>query len=85
MSTRQERMEALLQEAFHPQVLGLKNVSHTHQGHAGAGLESHYIIQIQADELASLTRVMAHRRVLDALAPEFEAGLHSVVIQLSRG
>lgn len=81
--TRQERMEGTLRRAFSPSHLVIEDESHRHAGHAGARPEgeTHYRIIIHAPAFAGRSRLEVHRLVNQALAEEFENGLHALSIE----
>ncbi|MEM1036181.1 MAG: BolA family protein [Pseudomonadota bacterium] len=83
--TRLDRMHALLTQALEPTELEIKDDSHLHAGHAGARPEgeTHYTVRITAPSFKGQTRVAMQRAVMDALKPEFEAGLHALAIKAS--
>jgi BolA protein len=84
MSTRAERIQALLDGAFAAAEVTLQDDSHRHAGHAGArpGGETHYTLRLVSPSFAGLGRVARSRAVHDALAPEFAGGLHALSLQL---
>ena len=85
-SSRQDRITARLEQTFSPTTLTVRDVSAQHYGHAGwrEGGETHFEVEILADELTALGRVDAHRRINDALVDELEAGLHALQIKVLR-
>jgi stress-induced morphogen len=82
--TRAQRMEAVLQAAFAPASLEIVDESAKHAGHAGArpGGETHYQVTMVADTFEGLSRVDRQRRVNEALAAEFDGGLHALSLRL---
>jgi len=82
--SREARLTSLLNAALSPESLDVINESHLHQGHAGSpGTgESHYKIIIKASDLEGINRVAAHRLVNQAVAAEFESGLHALGIKI---
>lgn len=83
LTSRADRMKAVLAAAFSPEFLEIVDESQLHRGHAGAapGGETHYALTIRAAALAGLSRVARHRAVTDALAAEFASGLHALTIK----
>jgi BolA protein len=81
--TTQERITRTLTEAFRPVSLEVVDESDRHKGHAGArpGGESHFRIRITAEAFRGMNRVAMHRAVNEALAREFDAGLHALAIE----
>lgn len=83
--TRALRIETLLTQALAPKSLEIIDDSHKHAGHAGASPEgeTHYTVRIVSTAFEGLSRVAMQRAVMDALKPEFEAGLHALSIKAS--
>ena len=77
----QMRMEKVLSEAFSPSALAVRNDSARHAGHAGAGQESHFHVEIEAAAFTGKSRVERHRMVYAALEAEFEGGLHALQVK----
>jgi stress-induced morphogen len=84
MANRSERMAALLQQHFTPDLLRVADDSARHAGHAGAapGGETHYRILMVAAVFSGLSRIERSRRVHAVLGDEFAAGLHAVTLSL---
>lgn len=82
MSIKDE-MEARLRAAFAPSSLEILNESHLHAGHSGddGTGESHFRLHIRAEELASLSRVARHRRVLAALG-DIPSRIHALAMDI---
>lgn len=82
----QKRIENILQAQFTPSQLEVENMSHRHTHHktndSANKSESHYKVTIESTALNGLSRVAAHRKVMAALQPEFDAGLHSVELKV---
>lgn len=78
--TRYQRITDKLTAALQPTALELRDISHTHAGHAGAGIETHFTLKIESPRFAGLSRVQQHQLVNAALADEFESGLHALAI-----
>lgn len=79
-----QRIEKTLQENLRPTFLEVKNNSHLHAGHAGddGSGETHFLVNIAADELQGITKVQAHRRINNLLRDEFVKGLHALEIKV---
>ena len=79
-----QRIEKTLQENLKPKFLEVKNNSHLHAGHAGDNgtNETHFAIEIMAEEFVGLNKVSAHRRVNQLLKDEFNNGLHALEIKI---
>lgn len=84
MSTRAERIETTLRQAFAPTRLHIQDDSHRHAGHAGAqpGGETHYSVLMVANCFAGQSRVERARAVHAALADELSTGLHALALTL---
>lgn len=82
--SRAERIRALMTSRFAPQGLELTDDSALHAGHAGArpGGETHYTLAMTSAAFAGLNRVARSRLVNEALAGEFQAGLHALALKL---
>lgn len=79
---RQIRLEKLLRAAFPAAVFQLFDDSREHAGHAhGQSGETHYRLRIVDDSFRGESRVQSERRIFKAIKPEFDAGLHSFVIE----
>ena len=83
LTSRFDRIRDTLCSVFHPVVLELKDDSARHAGHSGASPEgeTHFILTIEADAFAGMSRVQMHRAVNGALKEEFDAGLHALMIK----
>lgn len=84
MSTRTDRIEALLRQHFTPELLRVIDDSARHAGHAGArpGGHTHYAVEMVAACFDGQNRVARSRAVHAVLAPEFEGGLHALALTL---
>jgi BolA family transcriptional regulator, general stress-responsive regulator len=84
-ASRLLRMETALRAAFSPTSLQIIDESDRHAGHAGAHPEgqTHYIVRMQAAAFAPLSRIERQRAVNRVLQPEFETGLHALVLELT--
>lgn len=76
--TRAERLGQLLDEALSPSQLDVVDESHQHS----AGRESHFNVLVVSAAFDGAGRVERHRRVHEALASEFSAGLHALTLTL---
>jgi BolA protein len=78
---RVERITALLNEAFAPSKLQVKDQSHLHAGHAGAqDGRGHYEVTIVAEAFANQRRLAQHRMIYDALGSLMETDIHALRI-----
>jgi BolA family transcriptional regulator, general stress-responsive regulator len=82
LTSRSERIRASLTARFAPTVLEVLDESGRHAGHAGAapGGETHFKVRIVAEAFRDMSRIARHRAVSDALASEFDTGLHALSI-----
>lgn len=82
-SQRADRMRAALALQFDDAIIQVRDDSMRHAGHAGArpGGETHYHVQVQWGGFAELGRLARHRLITDALAAEFDTGLHALTIE----
>ena len=81
--SREDRIAAALNEAFHPADVTVLDETHQHHGHSGwreAG-ETHYRVRVVSPAFAGVSRVARHRLVTDALTDEFSTGLHALAIE----
>jgi len=81
---RRTRLEALLRAAFRPHALTIEDDSARHAGHAGAapGGETHFTIHLVSESFAGLSRIARSRAVHTVVGPEFQTGLHALVLIL---
>lgn len=79
-----QRIEKILTENLQPEFLEVKNNSHLHAGHLGDNgtNETHFAIEIAADDLKGVSAVNAHRKINSLLKDEFVKGLHALEIQI---
>lgn len=86
MTTRQDRIRQTLTEVFAPETLEIIDESSRHANHAGRqGLpagETHYRVTMSAAGLAGQSRLARSRAVHEALADEFQSGLHALSLSL---
>ena len=82
--SRRDRLVRLLTARFRPAALAVEDDSARHAGHAGArpGGETHYTVLLVSDAFRGLGRVARHRAVNEAVATEFEGGLHALSLLL---
>lgn len=87
MTTRRERIVALLTHGLSPLQLDVTDDSARHAGHAGAreaaalggaGGETHFNVVVTSERFNGLGRVARHRLVQDLLSDEFQRGLHAL-------
>ena len=84
MSTRADRIEAVLREHLAPVLLRVNDDSAQHAGHAGArpGGETHYSVLAVSEAFAGQTRIARSRLVHGLLDGEFAGGLHALALTL---
>ena len=77
-------MEKALREQLSPVDFELFDESSRHAGHAGArpGGETHYRLRLVSAAFGGLSRVARQRLVYEALAAEFDTGLHALSLDL---
>lgn len=82
MSTdRVQTIEKMLQEAFSPSHLLVKDQSHLHEGHAGAKEgKGHFDVALVSEKFDGLNRIARHRLVYDALGEFMETDIHALRI-----
>ena len=87
LTNRRERIRSQLNETFAPSELDVVDDSSKHAGHAGASPEgeTHFTVRIVSQQFKGKTRVEIQRAVNQALAAEFESGLHALSIKASAG
>lgn len=64
-----------------PVSLAVIDESHHHAGHAGAGTESHFRLEIVAPGFAGKSTVARHRMIYSALGDLMQGGIHALTIQ----
>lgn len=78
---RVARIETLLNEAFSPERLLVKDQSHLHAGHEGArDGRGHFDVTIVAAAFAGKAPLARHRMVFDALGDMMETDIHALSI-----
>lgn len=74
--TRQNRIHNQLQETLKPEFLALENESHMHN--VPVGSETHFKVLVVSSQFQDQNRVARQRLVNQALASEFNSGLHAL-------
>jgi stress-induced morphogen len=84
MTSRADRIAAMLRQDFNPAELRVVDDSAQHAGHAGAapGGQTHYSVLLVAESFRGQSRVERSRAVHAALSGEFAAGLHALALTL---
>ena len=74
-----------LEEALSPTQIEVRDVSHTHAGHAGwrEGGETHFEVVMISDAFAGKSRVQQHQMVYKALGGRMGGELHALALQTS--
>ena len=82
MPSAAETIHAILATRFAPISLSVTDDSAKHAGHAGARAEgeTHFSVVIVSSAFEGLRPVARHRLIYDALAGQFQAGLHALAI-----
>ena len=87
-SSRAERIQAALTQAFSPDALEVHDDSAQHAGHSGAraGGQTHYSVLLVTAAFAGVNRVARARAVHSALQSEFgeaeAGGMHALALTL---
>ena len=81
---RVQLIEKILNEAFSPSELRIKDQSHLHAGHAGAreGL-GHFDVFIVSDAFKDVSRVRRHQMIYAALGDMMQTDIHALAIRAS--
>lgn len=78
------QVEELLRQRFAPTVLEVEDESYLHRGHAEAGAGKHLRVTIVSEQLASCSRIEAHRAVYEALGDLIPSAVHAVSLKVLR-
>lgn len=76
MSSRLERLQALLENQLQPSVLQVENESDKHS--VPPNSETHFKILVVSEAFIGKSRIERQRMVNEVLAEEFKAGLHAL-------
>ena len=84
LTGRTRRLHALLQDAFAPTFLELRDESHLHAGHNPDAAKggTHFRLTISSPVFTALGRVEQQRLVNNTLAAEFATGLHALSLKI---
>lgn len=84
MTTRAERIHAILAATFPPAEVAVQDDSHRHAGHAGARPEgeTHFSVRVVSPAFTGMNRVARSRAAHAALEAEFQGGLHALALRL---
>lgn len=79
---RLDRLNGLLRQAFPAATFHVFDDSAAHAGHAhGEDGDTHYRLHITDESFRGQATLIMHRRILAAIKPETDAGMHSFVIE----
>jgi BolA protein len=81
MGTVAEAMKAKLAAALAPVRLDLVDDSSRHEGHAHAGVESHFTLTIESAAFTGLGRMERQRLVMRLLADDLAGPVHALSIR----
>jgi len=83
---RIERMRALLEAAFAPQLLEIVDDSHRHAGHSGGAQgHGHFSVHIVSAAFTGMAPIARHRAVYAALGDMMQTGIHALAIRAEVG
>ena len=78
---RESRIRSLLESAFLPQELQIRDDSHLHAGHAGAREgKGHYTVRIVSQAFEGKRKVECHKMIYDALGDMMNTDIHALSI-----
>jgi BolA family transcriptional regulator, general stress-responsive regulator len=80
MSAVAGELTALLQQAFSPQHLAVRDDSAAHAGHAGASEGGHFAVRIVSSRFTGLAPLQRHRLVYAAAASLLPGRIHALQI-----
>ncbi len=80
--TVQKRIIEKLEREFQPSFLRVTNDSALHAGHAGAGEETHFTIEMVSSRFSGLAKIARHRLVNHCLADELNGPVHALSLKL---
>jgi BolA protein len=82
--TRVEAIRAVLEAAFAPEVLEIRDDSHRHAGHAGAqDGRGHFHVVIASAAFAGQPPLQRHRAIYAALGELMQTDIHALSIRAS--
>ena len=78
------QIENLLNDAFSPEFLEVRDVSEAHYGHSGARPEgeSHFEVDIISEAFAAKTRIQSHRLINKVLKPLLDTKVHALALNV---
>ncbi len=80
VTNRYERIHALLQQHFKPELIDLVDESYKHQ--VPQGSESHFKLTLVSIKFTGQSRIERHRLISTVVNPERQAGLHALSLAL---
>ena len=81
---RESRIRTLLESAFSPQKLLIRDDSHLHAGHAGArDGKGHYAVTIVSEAFKNCRRIECHQMIYAALGDMMATDIHALSISAS--
>lgn len=85
MNQRSQQIQSLLEAAFEPTYLRIKDESWKHAGHSGAKEHGggHFVIEIVSSRFAGKSRIDRHRMVNAAVKDLFGPSIHALTIHAS--
>ncbi len=83
MSTKTQ-IEELLENAFSPVFMEVRDVSDAHSGHVGArsGGETHFEVDISSAVFQGKSRIQSHRLVHEILQPLLHTTVHALALNV---
>jgi BolA protein len=83
-ASRVVRMRELLEQAFTPERLEIRDDSHRHAGHEGArDGRGHFTVEIRSAAFAGMAPLARHRAVYAALGAMMQDDIHALAIRAS--
>ncbi len=70
----------MVQDAFHPIRLEIRDDSAAHAGHVGGGGKGHFKLLIVSEQFSGKTLLQRHRLVNEALASLLDSDIHALVL-----
>ena len=80
-STAVAQIEQLICERLQPVHLRVRDDSHAHVGHHGAGGKGHFHVTVVSTRFEHLKALQRHRLVNEVLAPLFETCIHALSME----
>lgn len=80
--TVQKKIIEKLEREFQPSALRVINDSARHAGHAGAGEETHFTIEMTSNRFSGQGKLTRHRLVNNCLSDELNGPVHALSLKL---